>query len=237
VARIATRAASPNAPVGSLVAYAGPVNTIPSNWLVCDGRQVSSVNYPALFAAIGTSWGGDGVPNFHIPDLRGQFLRGVDKDSTGNPTNPARDPDRDSRLPNTTDPTHPGNEGNDVGSVELDCFQLHTHVDGGHHHGCDTGSSGGHSHPVNINRTAISGSNLTHDVDGGGDKWNSDPHNDMGSISATIPDGTGSHSHQFNTATIQVTLSNPSTSSGGPVRLGSESRPRNSYVYWIIRAQ
>lgn len=46
--------------------------------LMCDGSAVSRTTYPALFAAIGTSFGsGDGSTTFNIPDLRGTFLRGV----------------------------------------------------------------------------------------------------------------------------------------------------------------
>lgn len=62
-------------PPGSIMPFAG--NTIPNGWIKCDGRQISAAAYPALYAAIGTSWGGD-ASNFRVPDLRGVFLRGVD---------------------------------------------------------------------------------------------------------------------------------------------------------------
>lgn len=36
-------------------------------------------DYPNLYAAIGTTWGaGDNVTTFNLPDLRGEFLRGLD---------------------------------------------------------------------------------------------------------------------------------------------------------------
>src|ERR1019366_292364 len=45
----------------------------------CNGAIVASLSYPALFAAIGTTYGaGDGSTTFGLPDLRGEFLRGVD---------------------------------------------------------------------------------------------------------------------------------------------------------------
>lgn len=51
----------------------------PVGWLVCDGAAVSRAAYAALFAAIGEVFGpGDGVETFHLPDLRGEFLRGWD---------------------------------------------------------------------------------------------------------------------------------------------------------------
>lgn len=62
---------------GAVVHYA--MQTAPDGWLVCDGAAVSRLTYPALFAAIGTSYGaGDGVTTFKLPDLRGEFIRGWD---------------------------------------------------------------------------------------------------------------------------------------------------------------
>lgn len=76
---------------GEIRAWAGPTTNIPEGWFVCDGSQVNVNDAPELFAAIGTSWGGDGVPLFNLPDLRGRFLRGVD-------TGSGADPDRFSRY-------------------------------------------------------------------------------------------------------------------------------------------
>lgn len=54
--------------------------TAPPGWLACDGSTVSRGAYPALFAAIGTTWGsGDGSTTFGLPDLRGEFVRGADQ--------------------------------------------------------------------------------------------------------------------------------------------------------------
>lgn len=52
---------------------------IPEGWLQANGQQISRVDYPELFAAIGTTYGeGDGVSTFALPDLRGEFVRGFD---------------------------------------------------------------------------------------------------------------------------------------------------------------
>jgi len=40
-------------------------------WFPCDGRQLPIRQYQALCAVIGTIYGGDGVNNFNLPDLRG----------------------------------------------------------------------------------------------------------------------------------------------------------------------
>lgn len=66
-------------PVGMIAPFA--MVTPPTGWLVCDGSLLDSVTdvlFANLYAAIGTSWGGDSASNFYIPDLRGEFLRGLD---------------------------------------------------------------------------------------------------------------------------------------------------------------
>ena len=54
-------------------------STPPSGWLKANGAAVSRTTYAALFAAIGTTFGaGDGRTTFNLPDMRGEFVRGVD---------------------------------------------------------------------------------------------------------------------------------------------------------------
>lgn len=62
-----------------LVAPFGRTGTI-SGWLACDGQTVSRTTYAALFAAIGTTFntGGELITVFRLPDLRGEFIRGLD---------------------------------------------------------------------------------------------------------------------------------------------------------------
>lgn len=51
----------------------------PSGWLKANGAAVSRTTYADLFAAIGTTFGaGDGRTTFNLPDLRGEFIRGLD---------------------------------------------------------------------------------------------------------------------------------------------------------------
>lgn len=45
----------------------------PRDWLPCDGRLVSIAENDALFVLLGTTYGGDGVVTFGMPDLRGQL--------------------------------------------------------------------------------------------------------------------------------------------------------------------
>lgn len=63
--------------IGEIVTVAGSVNPNPGNWLPCDGALVSNVDYPALWGAIGTTYGGTGSTSFAVPDLRGRVAIGV----------------------------------------------------------------------------------------------------------------------------------------------------------------
>lgn len=55
------------------------------NWLLCNGQQVSRTTYSALFAIIGTRFGGgNGSTTFNVPDYRGKFIRGLGGDSASN---------------------------------------------------------------------------------------------------------------------------------------------------------
>lgn len=56
--------------MASLMLFAG--NFAPKGWFFCDGTLLSTNQYQALFSLIGTTYGGDGVTNFALPDLRGR---------------------------------------------------------------------------------------------------------------------------------------------------------------------
>lgn len=47
-------------------------NFAPQGWLPCDGRLLPISQYTALFSLLGTQYGGNGVNNFALPDLRGR---------------------------------------------------------------------------------------------------------------------------------------------------------------------
>lgn len=74
-----------SAPPGMITPYAG--QTCPAGWLDAVGTAVSRSAYPALFSAIGTTWGsGDGSSTFNVPDLRGYFLRMQDAGAGRDPS-------------------------------------------------------------------------------------------------------------------------------------------------------
>jgi microcystin-dependent protein len=47
-------------------------NFAPVGWAFCNGQLLPIAQYPALYSLIGTTYGGDGVNTFALPDLRGR---------------------------------------------------------------------------------------------------------------------------------------------------------------------
>jgi microcystin-dependent protein len=79
-------------------------STAPFGWLACDGTAKSRTTYAKLFAVVGETFGvGDGSTTFNMPELRGEFVRGLD----------------DSRGVDT---------GRTLGSAQADLFKAHTHT-------------------------------------------------------------------------------------------------------------
>jgi microcystin-dependent protein len=52
-------------------------NFAPMGWAPCDGRLLPIAQNDVLFALIGTTYGGDGVQTFGLPDLRGRVPLGT----------------------------------------------------------------------------------------------------------------------------------------------------------------
>ncbi len=48
-------------------------NFAPMSWAFCQGQLMSIANYTALFALVGTTYGGDGQNTFGLPDLRSRI--------------------------------------------------------------------------------------------------------------------------------------------------------------------
>jgi microcystin-dependent protein len=154
-------------PSGQITEFAASI--VPSGWLLCDGSPVSRTVYTALFAAIGTAYGsGDNATTFNVPDLRGQFLRGVDGSA-------GVDPNKTTRV--ALKPG--GNIGNNVGSQQpcatkqasnpfatvasntLNDAPDHTHQTMLHFQGA---SGSGGAQPAGSTQTANPNQNHTHSV-------------------------------------------------------------------------
>lgn len=51
-----------------------PYNFVPKNWAACNGQLLPISQNQALYALLGTMYGGNGTTNFALPDMRGRVL-------------------------------------------------------------------------------------------------------------------------------------------------------------------
>ena len=63
--------------IGEIRLFAGTY--APAGWLDCNGSTLPIAQYEALYALLGTLYGGDGVNTFALPDLRGRLPIGCGK--------------------------------------------------------------------------------------------------------------------------------------------------------------
>jgi microcystin-dependent protein len=63
--------------LGMVKLFAG--SFAPNNWAYCDGTLLSISQYSALYAVIGTTYGGNGTTTFALPDLRSRVAVGAGK--------------------------------------------------------------------------------------------------------------------------------------------------------------
>jgi len=57
--------------VGQIMLWGG--NFAPVGWLACEGQLLPIEEYQVLFVIIGTTYGGDGMQTFALPDMRGRL--------------------------------------------------------------------------------------------------------------------------------------------------------------------
>ena len=71
--------------LGQITLFAG--NFAPRGWALCDGQVLTIAQNTALFALLGTTYGGDGHTTFALPDLRGRTVihEGTGPGLTGRP--------------------------------------------------------------------------------------------------------------------------------------------------------
>lgn len=63
-------------------------NFAPRGWMYCNGQLLSIAQNSALFSLLGTTYGGDGVTTFGLPDLRGRIPVGGQPGNPGPGLNP-----------------------------------------------------------------------------------------------------------------------------------------------------
>jgi microcystin-dependent protein len=60
-----------------------PYGFEPKGWAYCDGRELPINQNQALFALLGTNFGGNGTTTFRLPDLRGRVPIGAGQAASG----------------------------------------------------------------------------------------------------------------------------------------------------------
>ncbi len=61
--------------MGGVIIFGG--NFAPKDWAFCNGQLIPISQNQALYAILGTTWGGDGRTNFELPDLRSRVPVGM----------------------------------------------------------------------------------------------------------------------------------------------------------------
>jgi len=142
-------------PVGKIDMFAG--SSAPSGWFICDGSAISRLDYPELYAVIGTTYGaGDGSLTFNLPDLQGRVPVGVSSSyalaSTGGSTTVKL---TDAQMAHGHGFTQPTVNGGSHRHTVVNQNQTTYLVPGGSYYGLISNSSGnytgydgGHSHTV-----------------------------------------------------------------------------------------
>lgn len=54
-----------------------PLNWAPRDWAICNGALMEIEEHTTLFALLGTTYGGNGISNFALPDMRDRVPMGA----------------------------------------------------------------------------------------------------------------------------------------------------------------
>jgi microcystin-dependent protein len=95
-------------PIGAISMFAGVGP--PANWLICDGRSLSTTTYAGLFAVILYTYGGSGG-SFNLPNMQDKFAIGAGPSHTvaatgGEATHVLTTAELPSHTHTITDPQH-----------------------------------------------------------------------------------------------------------------------------------
>jgi microcystin-dependent protein len=195
-------------PIGTVICFAG-IN-IPSDYMLCDGTKLLIAEYSDLFKVIGQTFkksDTDSTLYFNLPDLRGQFVRGLDNGrvfgsiqnwSTGMPTNKF-----------TTDSN--GNHSHT------------TDVQGNHTHTTDVQGNHNHMYPYVYDHIDAGALAYPANNNDGGRRYEYTSTNGAHSHTTTTA---GGHSH-----TTTTTGGHSHTITGGDL----ETRPNNIALNYIIK--
>jgi len=221
IKKLIEREVSNHFPIGMICAF--PSENIPENFLPCEGQELSKKQYPQLFSLIGNTFGGTST-TFSLPDLQGQFIRGLDRE--GN-----IDIDEEGNI-------------RTVGSCQQDAFQ-------GHNHRFDPslicmGYSGSHSHALyweNISfRDSSTFDSNNHKKDMPRKREYYEENNKYSCYHFDAKSGTdsaGDHTHKIDLKEGVTPVCDPISSTYGSVEetVSTETRPMNIALIFCIKVK
>jgi hypothetical protein len=200
-------------PIGSVIAYMGNgiiVAGMEANgWFKCDGRNISSLS--ALSADEITTLTNILGGSSNLPDLRGNFLRGLDEGR-------GFDDDAASRTG--------GESTTGVRSQQGESMRNHGHSG-------TTATDGAHIHNVNTGNWGLAlqdGNNTNNGTDLDFSPWEMNIQSNVLN-NWQVGSANSEHSHTFTTSDAQ------NSSTGIIPKAGNENRPDNVAVYWLIRGK
>lgn len=234
-AQIASITASSVVPAGAILPFGGA--SAPSGFLLCDGSQVLRSTYSTLYGVVGNAFGsGNGTTTFHLPDLRGRFVRGVDGAA-------GRDPDSSSRTASNSG----GNTGNAIGTLQGEQLKSHNHTQDSHNHTQDSHNHAQDSH--NHAQIAHNHTQVPHDHSfnnaqkfngAGGGASNLFTRSDLGTNLTILPatainiEATATNIQAIAT-NIQAIATNIQATATNQAFGGNETRPLNIDLNYIIK--
>lgn len=197
-------------PVGAIIAF--PSENIPEGFLPCEGQELSRKQYPELSSLLGNTFGGTSS-TFNLPDLQGQFIRGLDREG-----NIDLDDEGNTRK---------------IGSPQDDSLQ-------GHRHDGYIDSNGAHDHTLYVDsKNKISYGTNTFSSDDTAylrvprtpSDYESYKASSAYDFSASVKTSyCGSHSHSF-------AIKGVSNDTYGQIRVSSETRPTNIALIFCIKVK
>lgn len=96
-------------PIGGIIPYGAPINTLSQDWLPCLGQAVSRTFYHELFEKYGTIYGdGDGSTTFNLPNYGGRVPVGLDENDSDFDTLGAKIGEKEVTLTIAQMPRHSG---------------------------------------------------------------------------------------------------------------------------------
>jgi microcystin-dependent protein len=238
-------------PTGTIVAFAG--STAPSGWLICDGTLISQTTYANLFAVIGGTYNGLGIPpllQFRLPDLRRRVPLGKGaSDNLGDDDGLAASSRQLNHAHSVTVKGHHHAMTGAGSNLLVDISHTHAATsvtgsiggsDGTHTHTAATGAAGAHTHSIAapvLLRTATSGASGRALRPGDADAYTNPTHNIVGAgdhtHSVSVTSTNSGHGHSFSLSAGGQTLGTTNkTASGsiGKVTEGDDGNSDNTYA-------